>query len=267
MQNITKSDTKQKKQIKLNLINKNNNSDNPDMMSSPEVKILKSTQKINEKNFYTIDDNTETSLTGINNYLFENCEEFLHTQSIHPTDKSWTIADLFIRQYLNNFCDGFGMKNVEAVYYYLLEHKADLIKYNLISKNGWNNSGYPLWSDYNFEKTMDNDNIKIIQKQMVEMNNALREFQEQKAQEEEENRNMLFFEEYRRLGGKYKTIKKYSSLADIFIKHTFELFVMGNCSQYNSRFEAIKAVCKEAKISRIEAYIIFNSLNNIHSYS
>jgi hypothetical protein len=94
--------------------------------------------------------NTVTTMETIINQLLQNCDESIHSQNIHPNDKSWTIADLFIRQFLNNCCDGFGMRNVEKMYYYLLKHKSDLIKYNLISKNGYNNSGYPLWRDYNF---------------------------------------------------------------------------------------------------------------------
>ena len=70
---------------------------------------------------------------------------------VHPTNKKWSIADLFIRQFLNNGCDGFGLKNVDKVYFYLLQQKSLLIKHSLISKNGYNNSGWPLWKDYNFE--------------------------------------------------------------------------------------------------------------------
>ena len=88
-----------------------------------------------------------------------------------------------------------------------------------------------------------------------------------KAQQQEEKCNMLFFNEYKKLGGKYKTIKKYLTLMDIFVKHTFELYVMGNCSQYDNRDEALKAVCKEAKITKKEASIIFHSIDNIHSYT
>tara|TARA_R110002012_G_scaffold313063_1_gene524362 strand:- start:425 stop:1105 length:681 start_codon:yes stop_codon:yes gene_type:complete len=221
------------------------------------------------------------------NYLYDNCEEYLHNQPIHPNVKLWTIADLFIRQYLNNYVDGFGMRNVEKVYYYLLEHKADLIKYNLISKNGWNNSKYPLWKDYNIETKLDYNTIKKIAEEMTELNVALHEVKKKKEEEkgallneselnvalqeikkQKKNTDMLkFFEEYKRLGGKYKTLQKYSSLQKIFIRHTFDLFVMGECSQYNSRDEAIRGVCKEAKISKNEAIIIFHSLDNIHSYT
>ena len=62
----------------------------------------------------------------------------------------WTLADLFIRQYLNNGGDGFGCFNTKRVYSYLVKHKDELIAHNLISKDGWNNSGFQLWKNYNF---------------------------------------------------------------------------------------------------------------------
>ena len=65
-------------------------------------------------------------------------------------DKKWTPADLFIRQYLNNLTDGFGMKQVVKVYEFLCKHKSELIEFNLVSKNGFNNCGYELWKDYDF---------------------------------------------------------------------------------------------------------------------
>lgn len=65
---------------------------------------------------------------------------------------SWTIVDLFLRQFLNNMSDGFGMTNVAAVFDYLVTVKDQLIEHNLISKEGRNNSGFPLWEDYNFDE-------------------------------------------------------------------------------------------------------------------
>ena len=62
----------------------------------------------------------------------------------------WTLADLFIRQYLNNGGDGFGCFNTEKVYSYLVKHKDELIAHNLISKEAWNNSGFTLWKNYDF---------------------------------------------------------------------------------------------------------------------
>jgi hypothetical protein len=69
---------------------------------------------------------------------------------ILENDKEWTMADLFIRQLLNNGGNGFGLKNVEFVYSLLLKHKDLLIREKMISKAGKNNSGFSLWTDYNF---------------------------------------------------------------------------------------------------------------------
>ena len=73
-------------------------------------------------------------------------KEIYHSVS----EDNWTIADLFIRQWLNNRGNGFGMKNVKNMYEYLQGCREELIEYNLLSKEGRNNSGFHLWSDYNF---------------------------------------------------------------------------------------------------------------------
>jgi hypothetical protein len=70
---------------------------------------------------------------------------------IDDNNLKWTIADLFIRQYLNNGCDGFGLKNVRRVYNFLCSNKEILIKHNMVSERAWNNSGYPLWDNYKFQ--------------------------------------------------------------------------------------------------------------------
>jgi|TARA_B100001094_G_C18071017_1_gene740010 hypothetical protein len=70
---------------------------------------------------------------------------------IEVNGEYWTLADLFIRQWLNNKCDGFGMNNVEAMFNLLSKHKQLLIDNNMLSKDGRNNSGFPLWNDYEFE--------------------------------------------------------------------------------------------------------------------
>ena len=69
---------------------------------------------------------------------------------ILENDDAWTIADLFIRQLLNNGDNGFGLNNVEFVYSLLLKHKDLLVREKMVSKNGKNNSGFELWTDYNF---------------------------------------------------------------------------------------------------------------------
>jgi len=64
--------------------------------------------------------------------------------------KKWTIADLFIRQYLNNGMDGFGLKNVCRMYKFLCIHRETLIRNKMVSENGWNNFGFPLWKNFEY---------------------------------------------------------------------------------------------------------------------
>lgn len=90
-------------------------------------------------------------------YLLNNCEDdaYVAQSSSIVTEETWTLPDLFIRQYLNNGCDGFGMVNVEEVYLYLCEHKDLLIEYNMVNRDGYNNFGFPLWKNYDYEKYRD----------------------------------------------------------------------------------------------------------------
>lgn len=66
------------------------------------------------------------------------------------------LAAIFIWQHLRGIGDGYGLKNVEAVYNWLVEIKDQLIKYNMVPKNvGVRlNVGYTetetLWENYNF---------------------------------------------------------------------------------------------------------------------
>ena len=70
---------------------------------------------------------------------------------IHVNRKKWTLADLFIRQELNNGCDGFGMVNVRKMFNLLSKHKQLLIDNDMLSKDGYNNSGFPLWKNHDFD--------------------------------------------------------------------------------------------------------------------
>ena len=79
-----------------------------------------------------------------------NKKDYKELPPILENDNDWTMADLFIRQLLNNGGNGFGLKNVEFVYSLLLKHKDLLIREKMVSKNGKNNSGFSLWTDYNF---------------------------------------------------------------------------------------------------------------------
>ena len=82
------------------------------------------------------------------NTLKKNFDGEITPNLLNINDKSWTIAELFIRQYLNNMCNGFGMKQVRKMYKFLYKNKEKLIEYNLLSEVGTNNSGYPLWDNY-----------------------------------------------------------------------------------------------------------------------
>ena len=72
------------------------------------------------------------------------------------TLKRWTPCDLILREYLNNgggSAKGFlGITPGECrkCYEYIKENKEEFISKNMISKNGKNNFGFPLWENYNF---------------------------------------------------------------------------------------------------------------------
>ena len=80
---------------------------------------------------------------------FTNKEEYSKPVYHSVNDKKYTLADLMIRQWLNNGCDGFEMVNVKENYDWLVSIKDDLIKHNLLSKHASNNFGFPLWENYN----------------------------------------------------------------------------------------------------------------------
>lgn len=63
-------------------------------------------------------------------------------------DEEWTLVELFVRQYLNNGIDGFGMFNVEECFDYIMDNIDFIIEQDMISETGWNSSGQELWSNY-----------------------------------------------------------------------------------------------------------------------
>lgn len=91
---------------------------------------------------------TKQTKEAIITYLVSNSDGYDDPKFHEVNRENWTIADLFIRQLLNNGDDGFGMENVHKVYKYLVKHKQELIEYNLLSKDGMNNFGFTLWKDY-----------------------------------------------------------------------------------------------------------------------
>ena len=90
-------------------------------------------------------------------WVLDDCPFYTYENS-----RKWTIADLYIRQKLNNGCDGFGMKNVWRVYKFLCLNKQVLIKHKMVSEKAWNNSGYPLWCAYGYDECFKTGTIQKI---------------------------------------------------------------------------------------------------------
>ncbi len=76
--------------------------------------------------------------------------EYSETRYHTVNNDYWTIADMIIRQKLNNNGAGFGIVRVHEGYKFIKQHKQELIKLDMISKDGVNNAGFTLWRDYNF---------------------------------------------------------------------------------------------------------------------
>ena len=74
------------------------------------------------------------------------------------------------------------------------------------------------------------------------------------------------YQEYKKLGGK-SSEKEYFKNHDIFIDETLDIFTDGNPIKHNSRSKALQAVMKKAKISVKELNLIFDSVDNITSYT
>lgn len=79
------------------------------------------------------------------------------TATACDAEKKWSPCDLIAREYLNNgggSAQGFlgiGTQVCINAYKYMCAHKQELIEQDLISKKAWNNWGFPLWNDYNFD--------------------------------------------------------------------------------------------------------------------
>ena len=69
---------------------------------------------------------------------------------VREGDKRLTLAQLFIKQFLNSGCDGFGLRCVKTMYKLLCKHRDVVIKTNMIGPVLWNNAGIPLFSNYQF---------------------------------------------------------------------------------------------------------------------
>jgi len=75
-----------------------------------------------------------------------------------------------------------------------------------------------------------------------------------------------YFEEYVSLGGK-KNRTKYDKNVEIFFEETYDIFIDGNTIMHESRDEAIEAVMDNACISVKEYNLIFESVDNVDSYT
>ena len=75
-----------------------------------------------------------------------------------------------------------------------------------------------------------------------------------------------YYKEYKKLGGN-KTRIEYDTNLDIFIYHTMDIFVYGNTKLHNTRQKAIEAVINEADLTVKEYNLIFESVDNITSYT
>jgi len=75
-----------------------------------------------------------------------------------------------------------------------------------------------------------------------------------------------YFEEYKSLGGK-KNKKEFDKNVDIFFEETYELFIDGNPIKHESREEAGYAVIDKAGITVKEYNLIFDSIDNVTSYT
>ena len=78
------------------------------------------------------------------------------TSTVCDQNGKWTPCDLIAREYLNNgggSAKGFlGISTNQCIkcYQYMGTIKQELIDNDLISIEAWNNSGFKLWTNYNF---------------------------------------------------------------------------------------------------------------------
>tara|TARA_R110002051_G_scaffold248427_1_gene307974 strand:+ start:312 stop:851 length:540 start_codon:yes stop_codon:yes gene_type:complete len=75
-----------------------------------------------------------------------------------------------------------------------------------------------------------------------------------------------WYKEYKKLGGK-KSRREYDKNIDVFQEHTWDIFIHGDPSKYNSREEALEAVKEDLKIDNKELNLIFQSIDNVTAYT
>lgn len=92
-----------------------------------------------------------TQLQAILLTHFDDKVEMSKPQYRTVNEDFWSLADLIARQWKNNYCDGFGMVNIEQGYDFIIEHLDELKKLNMISESGKNNSGCILWERWELQ--------------------------------------------------------------------------------------------------------------------
>tara|TARA_Y100001951_G_C11245027_1_gene242868 strand:+ start:123 stop:380 length:258 start_codon:yes stop_codon:yes gene_type:complete len=75
-----------------------------------------------------------------------------------------------------------------------------------------------------------------------------------------------YFKEYRKLGGTKDRVH-YDKMVDVFVFHTNDIYIHGDTTKYKSRDEALDACQKELQISNNELGRLFNSIDNVTSYT
>ena len=94
---------------------------------------------------------TDIELKELKKLCYKNidkdCRTYFYDENkeVLEKEKLWSILALFLRQWLNNGNNGFGMKNVKRIGNIIYDNLNWLIENNYIEKTGFNNFGFKLW--------------------------------------------------------------------------------------------------------------------------
>ena len=80
------------------------------------------------------------------------------------------------------------------------------------------------------------------------------------------NPNIEYYNEYKKLGGK-KGKKQFTKNLDIFMDHTFDIFIHGDPEKYKTRNAALMGAKQAANINKKELDLIFHSIDNVTAYT
>ena len=75
-----------------------------------------------------------------------------------------------------------------------------------------------------------------------------------------------WWNEYKKLGGK-KSKKQFKKNIDIFMEHTFDIFIHGDPEKYKTRSAALMGAKQAANIDKKELDLIFHSIDNVTAYT